>query len=70
MLSSGFYAAVPTPVSRWSLATLLYETMAGLPPFYDTNVEVRMRALRRVAARESAVGAPYQQQAPNYDDGS
>lgn len=28
-------------VDWWSLGTLLYEMMAGLPPFYDTNVEVR-----------------------------
>ncbi len=27
-------------VDWWSLGTLLYEMMAGLPPFYDTNVEV------------------------------
>ena len=26
-------------VDWWSLGTLLYEMIAGLPPFYDTNVE-------------------------------
>jgi len=27
-----------TPVDMWSLGTLTYEMLTGLPPFYDTNV--------------------------------
>ena len=32
-------------VDWWSLGTLLYEMIAGLPPFYDTNVQTMYRKI-------------------------